>query len=112
MKDTVAVLSSKRMGEGDEKLGELLMKSFVFALKEHKEELSSVLFYNSGALLASRDSECLEDLKELEEAGVELLVCGTCADYFGIKEELGAGRITNMFDIVKRMKEAAHLLRP
>lgn len=112
MRDTVAVLSSKRMGEGDEKLGELLMKSFIFALKEHKEELSAVLFYNGGALLAAEGSEALEDLRELSEAGVELLICGTCADYFGIKEKLAVGRITNMFDITSRMQKAAHVLRP
>ena len=108
----IAVFSSDRMGTGDEKLGAILMKGFIYALSQLEELPEKCVFYNSGARLTTADSVSLADLKSMEEAGTELITCGTCADFYGIKEQIAVGRIGNMYDIVSTMAQAGKILRP
>lgn len=111
-KGMVVVLSADVMGTGDEKLGKALMKSFVFALTKEDQLPETVLCYNMGAYLSCEDSESLEDLKNLEAEGVQILTCGTCLDFYGIKDKLAVGTVTNMYDIVETMEKARLLIRP
>lgn len=109
---TVIVISSDTMGMGNEELGKVLMKGFIFAVKQLDELPMSILFYNGGAKLTSEGSDSLEDLKELEAQGVEIMTCGTCLDYYGLKEKLQVGTITNMYSIVETMNHATKIIRP
>lgn len=111
-KGMVAVLSSNLMGQGDEKLGGLLMKGFVYAMTQQDKLPETVLLYNSGAFLSCEDSDSLEDLKGLEAQGVEILTCGTCLNHYGLSEKLRVGGVTNMYEIVERMTAARLLVRP
>ncbi|MBN1297686.1 sulfurtransferase-like selenium metabolism protein YedF [bacterium] len=95
----LAVIASETMGRGDDRLGVILMKAYINTLKDLDRLPDTIIFYNGGVRLAVDDSPVLEALKELEEAGVEILVCGTCLDFFGLKDRLGVGVISNMFDI-------------
>lgn len=108
----VVVLSADTMGTGDDALGRALMKSFVFALTKQDVLPETVLCYNRGAYLSCRGSESLEDLKALEAEGVSIMTCGTCLDYYGLKEELSAGSVTNMYEIVEIMENADKIIRP
>lgn len=109
---TVVVVSSDRMGSGDEELGTVLMKGFLFALTQLTELPGKILFYNGGARLTCKGSESVEDLKAMERQGVEILTCGTCLDYYGLKEKLEVGGVTNMYTIVETMNQAGKLVRP
>ena len=109
---TVVVLSSNQMGQGDETLGKLLMKGFVYALTEQDALPELVLLYNSGAFLSCEGSDSLEDLKLRESQGVEILTCGTCLNHYGLGEKLAVGAVTNMYEIVERMTGAKLLVRP
>ena len=80
-KGMVVVLSSNRMGQGDEILGKLLMKGFVYALTEQDSLPETILLYNSGAYLSCEGSDNVEDLRNLEAQGVEILTCGTCLNH-------------------------------
>lgn len=111
-KKTVVVLSSDKMGEGEEKLGKILIKGFVYALTQLEQLPSAVLFYNSGAFLSCEDSPVLEDLKLLEEEGVEICTCGTCLDFYGLKEKLAVGNVVNMYQIVQTQVQADLILKP
>jgi intracellular sulfur oxidation DsrE/DsrF family protein len=71
-----------------------------------------MVFYNTGVKLTVQGSEVLDDLKQLESAGVQLLVCGTCLNYFEIKDKLSAGTVSNMYDILDTMSRAGRLLVP
>ena len=108
----VAVLSSNTMGNGEEQLGKILMKSFIFALTKQDQLPEIILCYNSGASLTCEDSDSLEDLKSLEAEGVKILTCGTCLDFYGLKEKLAVGGITNMYEIVEIMESAGTIVRP
>ena len=102
-KGMLVVLSANVMGTGDPKLGTSLMKAFVFALTNQDQLPDTILCYNSGAYLTCEGADTLEDLKLLEGEGVTILTCGTCLDFYGLKEKLADGGVTNMYDIVERM---------
>lgn len=110
--DTVVVVASDRMGEGNDELGKVLTKGFLFAVTQLEELPKTMLFYNGGATLTAKGSDSLEDLKALEEQGVEILTCGTCLNYYGLTEELQVGCVTNMYNIVEKMAKAGRIIRP
>lgn len=111
-KKTVVVVSADHMGEGSEELGRILIKGFLFALTQQEHLPSTVLFYNGGAKLTTEGSASLEDLQTLEANGVEILTCGTCLDYYGLKDKLAVGGVTNMYVIVEKQMQADLVLRP
>lgn len=111
-KGMLVVLSGCTMGSGDEKLGKALMKAFVFALTKQDVLPETILCYNTGAYLTTDGADTLEDLKLLESEGVTILTCGTCLDFYGLKEKLAVGGVTNMYDIVERMESAQTIVRP
>ena len=111
-KGMLVVLSGCTMGSGDEKLGKALMKAFVFALTKQDVLPETILCYNTGAYLTTDGADTLEDLKLLESEGVTVLTCGTCLDFYGLKEKLAVGGVTNMYDIVERMESAQTIVRP
>ncbi|NLL47682.1 MAG: sulfurtransferase-like selenium metabolism protein YedF [Firmicutes bacterium] len=108
----VVVLSSDVMGSGDEKLGRVLMKGFIYALTELDRLPDKVLLYNSGVKLSVKGSDSLGDLRKLAEAGVEILNCGTCLNFFDLSQELAVGSVTNMYEIVQSQMEAGTIIRP
>ena len=108
----VVVLSADTMGGGDERLGKKLMKAFIFALTSQDEAPDKVICYNTGAFLTTRDADTVKDLKTLEAAGTTVMTCGTCLDFYGLKEELQVGVVSNMYDIVEAQMNAALILRP
>ena len=108
----VVVLSANVMGTGDEKLGKALMKAFVFAVTKQDVLPETILCYNTGAYLTCEGADTLEDLKSLEAEGVNIFTCGTCLDFYGIKEKLAVGTVTNMYEIVEKMETAKTVVRP
>ncbi len=111
-KGMLVVLSGNVMGTGDAKLGTSLMKAFVFALTKQDQLPDTILCYNTGAYLTCEGADTLEDLKLLESEGVTILTCGTCLDFYGLKEKLAVGGVTNMYDIVERMESATQIIKP
>lgn len=107
----VLVMSSVNMGRGDDVLGTVLVKSFLHTLTEISERPDVVIFLNSGVKLVVEGSEVLDDVKALADAGVRILACGTCLNYFGLKEQLGAGVVSNMYDIAQTMLTAGRLVQ-
>lgn len=110
--NTVVVISSDRMGSGNDDLGKVLIKGFIFAVTQLDKLPKTMLFYNGGATLTCEGSDSLEDLKSLEAQGVEIMTCGTCLDYYGLKEKLAVGTVTNMYSIVEKQAGAAKILKP
>ena len=108
----VVVVSSDRMGSGNDELGKVLIKGFVYAITQLDKLPKTMLFYNGGATLTCEGSDSLEDLKSLEAQGVNIMTCGTCLDYYGIKEKLAVGSVTNMYVIAETMAGADKIIRP
>ena len=51
-----------------------------------------------------------DHLKALSDSGTEILVCGTCLNFYGITDQLKVGAVSNMYDIVTRMQKAAKVI--
>lgn len=110
--NTVVVIASDRMGSGNDELGKVLIKGFIFAVTQLDTLPKTMLFYNGGATLTTEGSDSLEDLKSLEAQGVEILTCGTCLDYYGLKDKLAVGSVTNMYSIVEAQAKAGKIIMP
>jgi selenium metabolism protein YedF len=108
----VIVLSSDKMGAGDDKLGYILMDSFVKALKDLDEMPEKIVFYNSGIKLACAGSHVIDTLKDLERMGVELLLCATCVNFFSLQSSVEAGTLSNMYSIAEIMTSAGKIVKP
>jgi len=106
------LLASATLGSGSDELGAVLARSFVKTLKEARPRPWRLLLINSGVRLALDDSPLLEEMKALEGAGIQILACGTCLDYFHAKDRLRAGSISNMGEIVASLLEADRVVRP
>ena len=110
--NTVVAVGASAMGSGSEELGKILMKGFLYALSQQETLPKTILFYNGGAHLTAQGSESLEDLRSMEAQGVQILTCGTCLDYYGLKDRLAVGGVTNMYSIVEILSGAAHVIEP
>ena len=111
-KKIVVAINSNRMGHGHDELGAVLMKGFIFALTQQDVLPSTVLFYNGGANLTIEGSASLEDLKNLEAQGVEIMTCGTCLNYYNVADKLAVGEVTNMYAIVEKLTQADLVVMP
>ena len=110
--DTIVVIASDKMGSGNDELGKVLIKGFIFAVTQLEELPKAMIFYNGGATLTAEGSDSLEDLRSLEAQGVEILTCGTCLNYYGLTDKLEVGSVTNMYTIVEKMAEAGKIIQP
>jgi len=108
----VVYINSSLMGVGEEALGTILMRSFLKTLLDLKPIPSKLIFVNSGVRLTAEGSEVLGSLKAMSEKGVEILSCGTCLDFYGLKKKLRVGIISNMYDIAQSLLEADRLIKP
>lgn len=111
-KNTVVVISSDKMGSGNDELGSVLIKGFIYALTQLDDLPKTMLFYNGGATITCQGSQSLEDLKSLEAQGVEILTCGTCLNYYGMTDKLSVGSVTNMYAIAEKMSQASLIIKP
>ena len=108
----IVLIDSNLMGNGDEKLGAVLMKSFIYTLATLEEMPTKIVLYNSGVKLAPEGSEVLADLKRLQNGGAEIFVSSTSLEYYGLKDKLATGKPAGMADIVQIQLKAEKILRP
>jgi|WetSurMetagenome_2_1015567.scaffolds.fasta_scaffold04895_9 selenium metabolism protein YedF len=105
-------LSSETIGHGDDELGKLLMRSFIQSLFDTPPLPKRMIFLNSGVKLATEGSLVLDALRAFEDKGVEIVSCGTCLDYFRLKDKLRVGKVTNMFDIISSLQSFEKVVQP
>jgi selenium metabolism protein YedF len=100
------------MGQGDDELGRILIKAFIKSMADATIKPKAVVFYNGGVKLAVEGSEHVEAIKALEDQGVDIFACGTCLDFFNLKESLAVGKVTNMFEIIETLSGADRVVSP
>ena len=109
--DLVVFIDTDSLGRGSEELGRILMRSFLQTLEQSEVRPQKVILINSGVKLACEGSEVLEDLQELSAKGTEILSCGTCLDFFGIKKKLSMGKVSNMYEILNSLAHAGKVIK-
>ncbi len=107
---TMILVSSDCLGKGDDELGKKLMVNCIKTLPEMGEELWRMAFINGGVKLTAKGSTLLQDLINLEQSGVDILVCGACLTHFQLLESKAVGVTTNMLDIVTSMQIAQKVI--
>jgi len=111
----VLVVSSEYMGRGEhDELGHILIRGFFHTLGEVEPLPDTLIFFNSGVKLVIEDSPVIEDLQVLDEEGVEILACGTCLEYYYLKDEVAVGVVSNMYTIAETLLQTGKVvsLRP
>ncbi len=108
----VVYVSSDIMGAGDRELGNILIRAFFKTLKDVTPKPQKMIFINSGVKLTTEGSDVIEPIKELEAMNIAVLSCGTCLDYYHLKDKLRVGLVSNMFDIASSLMEADRVIRP
>ncbi|MGL4998897.1 MAG: sulfurtransferase-like selenium metabolism protein YedF [Cetobacterium sp.] len=111
-KNTVIVIDSDKMGEGDSALGNTLMQGFIYTLTEMEDIPKSIIFYNRGVFLTAENQNTISYLKFLEDRGVEILSCGACINFYNLEATLGTGTITNMYNIIDKQMKALKVIKP
>lgn len=94
------LIVTNRIGRGDDELGAVLMRSFLYSLARNEQRPVAVMLMNEGVRLACTGSESLDDLSLLADNGVAITACGTCLDFLGLKDELAVGSVGTMPDAV------------
>lgn len=108
--DWAVFVGRDTVGDGDRELGTNLMRMFFYTLSQSDDKPGAVLFMNAGVKLPTLDEQVAEHLKALTQAGTEILVCGTCLNFYGLTNQLKVGTVSNMYDIVTRMQRAGKVL--
>jgi selenium metabolism protein YedF len=108
---SIIFIGSDQMGRGDSKLGQILMKNFMFTLIESDNTPDAIYCVNSGVKLTINGSDVLEPLAELANRGVDIASCGLCLEFFGAKESLAVGRVSNMLELVNALQGAGNVIR-
>jgi len=108
----VYVISSATMGRGSEELGWALLQTYIQTIKDVDPLPDTILFYNGGVRLVTEESGALDALRALQQQGVEIFACGTCLDFFKLTSAIKVGRISNMYDIMHAVNNAAKVVSP
>lgn len=111
-KGLVYVISSASMGRGSDELGWALLQTYIQTIKDVEPLPAKILFYNEGVRLVAEESGALDALRVLQEQGVEIFACGTCLDYYKLTSAMKIGQISNMYDIMSSVNNAARVASP
>ncbi|PUU89838.1 sulfurtransferase-like selenium metabolism protein YedF [Halanaerobium sp.] len=103
----VYLVASDTLGEGEEELGKILIKGFLSTLLDIKPQPKKVIFLNAGVKLAVLEKDVTAVLADLEAAGVKILLCGTCLDYYELSDQVEVGEVSNMYEIVDSLNSSS-----
>ncbi|MFA6498503.1 MAG: sulfurtransferase-like selenium metabolism protein YedF [Desulfurivibrionaceae bacterium] len=108
----VYVIPADTMGRGNDPLGGVLMRAYVKTIKSLSPLPAKIFFYNTGVKITATESDLIAPLRELAAMGVEIYSCGTCLDFFNLKDAVLVGQVTNMFEIMDGMAQANKVVSP
>ena len=110
-KSLTILVSSNLLGQGDDKLGETLMKVYINTLAETDSLPENLLFINGGVKLTCEGSDVIDSIKIMEDKGVNIFSCGACLDFYNIKDKLMVGKIGNMYQIIDLMNNSDNTIK-
>ena len=108
--NTAIVFNHDGLGHADEALRHKLTTNYLRTLIELGEHPQAILFYAAGVKLVAEGSPCVAELKALADAGVSLIACRTCLDFYGLMEKVAVGDIGNMLRIVEAQSIAGKVI--
>ncbi|MDO5707631.1 MAG: sulfurtransferase-like selenium metabolism protein YedF [Andreesenia angusta] len=109
--NTVILFDKDKLGHGNDELGGVLIKGFLYTLTEFKNKPKTLIFLNGGVKLTTEGSDVVLDIEKLEKEGVEIYSCGTCLDYYNLADKLKVGEVTNMYTIAEKLLNASNTIK-
>lgn len=107
----IIFITSDRLGTGDKRLGEILIKAFLNTIWESEKKPDSVILINNGVKISTEGSEALDTLELLEKEGVHIISCGTCLAYYELNDKLKVGLASNMYEIVNILLDTHKIIK-
>lgn len=108
---TVFIFNTYGMGQtGDAELKLKLAKKFLALLAESGALPAQLCFYTDGVKLCVNGSPVLDELRALAGKGVELVLCSTCLETFGLRDQVAAGVVGGMGDIIAALTGAESVI--
>ena len=105
------LVATNLLGNGDDRLGETLMKVYINTLVESEILPENLIFINGGVKLTCTGSDVLDSLNSMKEKGVNIISCGACLDFYNLKDELKVGEIGNMYQIIDLMNRSRNTIK-
>jgi len=109
MKDSMVLFTRFGLGDAPAELQQKLAGIFLNLLNQATPP-GVIAFYGDGVKLTCDGSPVLEQLRALSDKGVRLVICMTCLDSFGLRDQVRVGIIGGMGDIVTAMQSAAKVI--
>lgn len=106
--NVVLLIKNEFLGDGNDELGKVLMKGFLYTITETKPYPEKVVLLNSAVKLSTVNEETIAHLKKLEEAGTKIYSCGTCLNYYNLADQLKVGVVGNMYDVVESLNSTTN----
>lgn len=103
---TMYTFTRNGLGDAPEGLRQALAVKFLSLLAQEEQLPAAILFYTEGVKLVVEGSPVINWLEMLQGKGVELIICSTCLEYFGLKDQVRVGRMAGMPDIIAAMQNA------
>ena len=110
MQDTIIQITNSGMGQGDQALQSKLIGKYLELLRLNESLPAAICFYTDGVRLVVNGSPVLDHLRELEEAGVRLIVCSTCLEHYGLTDQVVVGIVGGMTDILEAQVKSARVI--
>ena len=99
----------RRIRAGKYRLFQLVV-SYLRTLIELEQLPRAIVFYADGVKLVAEGTPCQKELAELSAAGVPLIACRTCLDFYALEDRVVVGEIGNMLRIVEAQMSAAKVI--
>nr|WP_314380755.1 sulfurtransferase-like selenium metabolism protein YedF [uncultured Campylobacter sp.] len=95
----VIFLNEEQCGSGP--IGKSLLAKFLgAAINLDKKPVKVICVNNAVRITTNRGHECFEAIKKLNEAGAEILSCGSCLEGYKLVDKLAIGEISNAYEIM------------
>ncbi len=111
-KRAVVFISKDTFGEGDRDFSVNLINVFLQTILQAGHKPQAILLANTGVRLLDPDSSVMKVLSDFKEAGVAVLACGLCVEFYGLKDKIPKEQITNMYAICEYLFSADKLISP
>ncbi len=109
---SVVFISKDTFGEGDRDFSVNLLNVFLQTILQAGHRPQAILLANTGVRLMDPDFSVRKVLDDFQEAGVEVLACGLCVEFYGLKEKIKPEQITNMYSISEYLFSADRIISP
>ncbi len=99
-KSTSILVTTNGMSNAEQELSAILLNNYLKLLVDEDLLPNALLFYGEGVKTVVENSPFLEALSVLEKKGVNLIVCKTCLNFYGISDQIKVGKVGAMADII------------